>query len=215
MRAIAGKLTRPMTTPTAAGSSLELLFSRRSASALMAPGPTRDELDRILLAAGTVPDHGLLRPFRLVVIEGDGRIAFGQALAAGAAERKPELPEAKLGGIRAKAMRSPTLVALVASPRPGKIETWEQHATAACAGYAITLAAYALGVGAMWKSVPFTRGQALVDLLGLTETEEMLGWIHLGHLVTDEVPAPRAPLDLAVVASIIDGTGRRPYRSDS
>jgi nitroreductase len=191
---------------------LDFLLSRRSASALGAPAPTRDQLDRILLAAGAVPDHGLLRPFRFVIVEGDGRLELGRGLAEAAAEHRPGIPEAKLEGIRAKALRSPTIIVLVASPKPGKVETWEQHATAACAGYAITLAAHALDVGAVWKSVPFTKGRALTEILGLAETEEMLGWIHLGTALKDEAAPPHAPLDLSELATVIDGSGRRPYR---
>ena len=100
---------------------LDLILSRRSAAALAAPGPTREELDQVLLAAGTVPDHGLLRPFRFVVVEGEGRARFGDALAATAAERRPDLPPAGLEKIRAKAIRSPTIVVLIASPKSGKI----------------------------------------------------------------------------------------------
>ena len=151
---------------------LALLLSRPAISTLGAPGPTRAQLDQLLLAAGTVPDHGRLRPYRFAIIEGDGRAAFGDALARAAAERKPGLSEGALDAMRAKAFRSPTSIAVIASPKPGKIERWEQHATAACTGYAIVLAAHALGVGAVWKSVPFTRGQALTELLGLTDAEK-------------------------------------------
>lgn len=192
--------------------NLDFLLSRRSATALGSPGPTRDQLDRILLAAGAVPDHGLLRPFRFVIVEGDGRLELGRGLAEVAAERRPGMPEAKLDGIRAKALRSPTIIVIIASPKPGKVEVWEQHATAACAGYAITLAAHALGVGAVWKSVPFTKGPALTEILGLAEPEEMLGWIHLGTSIKDETAPPHAPLDLSVLATVIDGDGRKPYR---
>lgn len=205
-------MTTPTTIMTTADHKLDFLLSRRSAGTLGLPGPTSEELERILLAAGTVPDHGLLRPFRFVIAEGDGRLAFGNALAGAASEHRPGLPEATQDGIRAKALRSPTIVILIAAPKPGKVTTWEQHATAACAGYAITLAAYALGVGAIWKSVPFTKGQALTELLGLAPTEEMLGWIHLGRPTKDEAPAPRAPLDLTSLASVIDGPGRKPFR---
>jgi nitroreductase len=194
---------------------LDFLLSRRSAGTLAQPGPTRDQLDQILLAAGAVPDHGRLRPFRFAVIEGDGRAAFGDALAHAAAERKPELSAAALDGIRAKAFRSPTIIALVASPKPGKVQAWEQHATAACAGYALVLAAHALGVGAVWKSVPFTRGRALSELFGLAETEEMLGFIHLGTAPAAEPPAARPSLDLPSVAVVIDGSGTTPYRPAS
>ncbi|HEY4241546.1 MAG TPA: nitroreductase [Kofleriaceae bacterium] len=191
--------------------SLDFLLARRSAGALEAPGPTRAQIDQMLKAAATVPDHGRLRPYRFVVVEGDGRAAFGDALAACAAERRPDTPAEKLAGMRAKAFRSPTVIAIIASPKPGKIEVWEQHATAACAGYAITLAAHALGVGAVWKSVPFTKGRALTDLLGLTASEEMLGFIHLGTPAIPEI-ADRPSLDLATVTTILDGAAPRSYR---
>ncbi len=187
-----------------AGSNLEFLLSRRSASALGGPALTRDELDRVLAVTASVPDHGALRPFRFAIIEGEGRNAFGEALAQTALERQPDIHPAKLDGMRQKALRSPTIIALIASPKPGKVETWEQNATAACAGYAITLGAHALGIGAVWKSVPFTQGAALVKLFGLSPTEEMLGFIHLGRTATDEVAATRPPSDLAACTMTID-----------
>ncbi|HYQ30235.1 MAG TPA: nitroreductase, partial [Polyangiaceae bacterium] len=151
---------------------LELILSRRSALTLEAPGPTREQLGLLLSAAGTVPDHGQLRPFRFAVVSGEGREAFGRALATSAAELNPSIPAPKLEGISSKAFRSPTSVVLIASPKPGKIEKWEQLATAACAGYAVVLAAHALGIGAVWKSVPFTRGKGLTELFGLSASEE-------------------------------------------
>ncbi|WP_437691406.1 nitroreductase family protein [Sorangium sp. So ce176] len=191
---------------------LDLVVGRRSVAALAEPGPSAEQLERILLAAGAVPDHGLLRPFRFVVAEGDGRARFGDALAASAAEHAPGMPEKKLDSVRAKAFRSPTIVALIASPKPGKIALWEQSATAACAGYAIVLAAHALGVGAVWKSVPFTKGRALAEALGLRDDEEMLGWIHLGTPARDEPPAPRPPLATGDIASVLEPGGLRPWR---
>jgi len=185
-------------------SKLEFLMSRRSANALVEPGPSREQIDLLLRATATVPDHGRMRPFRLAVIERDGRLAFGRALGQAAAERKPTLSAEGQAAVAAKALRSPTIIAIIASPRPGKVETWEQHATAACAGYAIVLAAHALGVGAVWKSVPFTRGKALAALLGLSESEEVLGWIHLGTTPADEVAAVRPNTDVAAITTVID-----------
>lgn len=184
-------------------------MSRRSATTLESPGPTQEQLGQLLAAAGTVPDHGQLRPFRFAVVEGEGRDTFGRALAASASELNPGMPEAKLQGIHAKAFRSPTSVVVIASPKPGKIEKWEQLATAACAGYAVVLAAHALGVGAVWKSVPFTRGNGLVELFGLGPSEEVLGWIHLG--TSTQAPSPRAPFDVASLTTVIDGGAPRPF----
>jgi len=189
---------------------LELILSRRSVSALVEPGPSRAQLDGMLRAACSVPDHGRLRPFRLAVIEGEGRGAFGDALAAAVAEKKPDMSPEKRASTRAKAFRSPTVIAVIATPKPGKIEVWEQHATAASAGYAIVLAAYALGVGAIWKSVPVTRGKALAELFDMAPTDEVLGFIHLGTPAAED-PDPRSAPDLSTVALLVDGAGKRRY----
>jgi nitroreductase len=191
---------------------LELVSSRRSAQALGAPGPSPVELEAMLRAAGSVPDHGLLRPFRFLVAEGEGRGRFGDALAAAAAELSPGLPPTKAQKVRDKAFRSPTLVAVIFSPKPGKIERWEQSVTAACAGYAVLLAARALGVGAVWKSVPFTKARAFTGTLGLAESEEMLGWIHLGTAEADSSPPARPPLTLADIVTVITPSGSEAYR---
>jgi nitroreductase len=189
---------------------LDLITSRRSAAALTPPAPSHEDLERILGAAAAVPDHGLLRPFRFVVAEDEGRGRFGDALAAAAAEHNPGLLQFKLQKMREKAFRSPTLVVLISSPKPGKIVLWEQSAAAACAGYAVILAAHALGIGAVWKSVPFTRGRALTETLGLRDDEEMLGWIHLGAAVREDLPA-RPPLALGQMVSVLDARGRAPF----
>ncbi|MDF3069069.1 MAG: putative nitroreductase [Polyangiaceae bacterium] len=190
--------------------ALELLLSRRSATTLESPGPTQEELGLLLAAAGSVPDHGQLRPFRFVVVSGEGRGAFGRALAASAQDLNPSLAESKLEGISSKAFRSPTSILVIASPKAGKIEKWEQLATAACAGYSVVLAAHALGIGAVWKSVPFTRGRGLIELLELNPSEELLGWIHLGTSTQD--PSVRAPFDVAALTTVIDGDAPRPFR---
>lgn len=193
---------------------LDFVSSRRSAVTLVAPGPSSAELERMLRAAGSVPDHGLLRPFRFVLVEGDGRTRFGDALAQAAAEHSPGLPESRLQKMRDKAFRSPTVLALVFSPKPGKIELWEQQVTAACAGYAVLLAAQALGVGAVWKSVPFTQARAFSEVLGLGEREQMLGWLHLGTPTFDEPLPARPALPLHELVSVLNADGRAPYRAD-
>ena len=190
---------------------LDLVSSRRSATVLVEPGPSPSQLEHILRAAGSVPDHGLLRPFRFVLAEGEARGQFGDALARVAAELSPGAPEARLQKVREKAFRSPTLLGVVFSPKPGKIELWEQSATAACAGYAVLLAAEAIGVGAVWKSVPFTKGSAFTEVFGLTESEELLGWIHLGTSPADVPLPPRPPISLQEVVSVLAAGGRTPF----
>ena len=89
---------------------LDWLLARRSATVLAEPGPTPDELAKILAAAGTVPDHGELRPFRLAVLSGDGRAAFGNALADSAHERTPALAETSRSRVMSSRPRARAVV---------------------------------------------------------------------------------------------------------
>ncbi len=175
---------------------LRLLFGRRSVASLSEPAPAPDQLDVLLRAAATVPDHGSLRPWRLIVIQGEARERFADALADSATGLMPDLPPETRDRVRAKAFVAPMQIAIVASPIVGaKIEEWEQVATASCAGFAIVLAAHALGFGAMWKSVPFTRGTGLTNILGLADHEQLLGWVNVG--TTSSTLNPRPPADSA------------------
>jgi len=157
------------------------MLTRRSTAALTEPGPDRDQLDLLLRAAATVPDHGSLRPWRFVVVTGEARQRFGDALVDVALRRQADLPTAAVEKMRAKAFVAPTFVVIVSSPHPGnKVPLWEQEASAACTGYALTLAAQALGLGAMWKSAPFRGGGDLSVLLELRDEEQILGWVNVG-----------------------------------
>ncbi|HSC85653.1 MAG TPA: nitroreductase, partial [Polyangiaceae bacterium] len=175
---------------------LNFLTGRSSALALTEPAPSDATLDQLLAAATAVPDHAGLRPFRFVIVQGEARERFGQALAAVAEEQEGTLSEFARNKLVQKAYFAPCLVALVSSPRVGvKVPTWEQEASAACTGFALVLAAEAVGLGAVWKSAPVHEGRALTELLGLAEQERFLGWVNLG---THGRPTrPRAPEDLS------------------
>jgi len=179
---------------------LATLLDRRSTSALVEPGPTRDQLDTLLRAATTAPDHGRLRPWRFVVISGEARARFADALEDGGLARTPDLSDGLRAKLRAKAFVAPTLITVIAAPREHKVERWEQVASAACTGYAIVLAAHALGLGAMWKSVPFRTGPLLREVLAMGPDDELLGWVLLGTPADPAAVGGRPEPDLAGLA---------------
>jgi nitroreductase len=162
---------------------LELLLARRSAPALVEPPPSRAELETILRAATTVPDHGTLHPWRFVVVTGEARARFGDALAASVKQARPDSPPDALVKPRLKAFVAPLFVVIVFSPHDdGKTPEWEQFVSAGLTGYAMLLAAESLGLAAGWKSSHHLDGDDLRALLNLEQQERILGWINLGHL---------------------------------
>jgi len=162
--------------------SLEALAAPRVEPARDGSAPEPEDLVRILDTATTVPDHGGLRPWRFVVIRGTGRERFGEALVEGLVGVKGEgIPEGALTKMRGKAFAAPCAVMVVASPQhESNVPEWEQVVSASCTGYAIVLAATALGLGAVWKSAAVLDTEPVRTLFGLAEHERLLGWVNLG-----------------------------------
>ncbi|HCV75860.1 nitroreductase family protein, partial [Pseudomonas oryzihabitans] len=61
--------------------ALEALCNRASVGRLTEPGPTPAQLETLLRAADRAPDHKLLRPWRLILVNGTGRTALGELYA--------------------------------------------------------------------------------------------------------------------------------------
>jgi|GEM_PF-138337 len=172
---------------------LDLLIGRRSAAALTTPAPRDDQLATILRAAASVPDHNKLRPYRFVVIRGEARQRFGAALSAAAAAAGAD--DITIAKARRKPFFGPLLVAIIASPvTHNSVPVWEQVATASLTGYAMVLAAAAVGVGAVWKSGRHLDEAPVTRLLDMGPDERLLGWINLGSVPLRE-GRPMRPKD--------------------
>jgi nitroreductase len=193
--------------------ALDCILNRRSATALVGPPPTDAELDLILQAGASAPDHRVLRPWRFIVIRGDNRAIFARALAGALAELEPEVDSEALRRQEAKAGRAPLLVVLIAKIRPNhRTPRWEQFASAAAAGQNICLAAKALGYDAAWRSTRLAGASSLRQVLDMQPEDDLLGWIEIGHQTPDKQPPPRPPLDLEGLASELTPEGLMPWR---
>lgn len=172
--------------------AIELLLTRESALKLEAPGPTQDELDRMLETAVRAPDHGRLRPWRFVVIPTEQRARFGDVMADCMQRRDPKASADALQRERDKAMRAPVIVVAAARMQKGhRIPESEQFASAAAAAQTIMLAAPALGYGAMWKTGDPAYDSGVKQDLGLSADDEIIGFLYIGKQVGGGSPAAR------------------------
>jgi nitroreductase len=197
------------TEPGAAHAPLPIddLSAPRAEPARDGTAPDPRALAQILDTATTVPDHGGLRPWRFAVITGGGKERLADALEAGLhAARGDDLPEAMVAKMRGKAFAAPCTVALIASPDPtSNVPVWEQVSSASCTGYAMVLAAIALGFGAVWKSAAVLDTPPLRSFFALTSDEQLLGWINIG--TPDERGGRRSSAtrpDLSELVTMID-----------
>lgn len=178
--------------------TLDLLLSRASAVQFGEPGPTDGDLQQILSAAVTAPDHGRLRPWRFIVFEGSGRERLGDLMAKQVRADKPNAEDKELDKARAKALRAPTVVALICKPTVGhKVPVIEQQAAVAAAGAHLMLAANALGYGAAWKTGAVAHHPVVHKELGLENDDTIVGLFYIGFASTPS-PLPRATLESVV-----------------
>src|SRR5688500_4638170 len=97
---------------------IDLLLHRASALRLAEPGPTPKQIETILQAAVTAPDHGRIRPWRFIVMQGEGRKRLGELMGETQRALKPEMSEEELEKARGKALRAPVVIALVCQADP-------------------------------------------------------------------------------------------------
>lgn len=163
---------------TPAPEVLRFLARRRSASAvtLAAPAPSPAELEALLNLAVRVPDHGKLSPWRFILLEGEAKTRFADRLETLALSRGDSKAAAKLGKLRIPPMG----VAVISSPRPSEIPEWEQLLSAGAVCTTLLYAAQALGYGANWITDWYAYDSKAREILGLSPSEQVAGFIFMG-----------------------------------
>ena len=177
-------------------SILALLETRRSARPreLVGPGPSADEMERILTIAARTPDHGKLFPWRFVTVADDQRSQLAALLHSALDEEQPDALAAKQEKSEQFAHYAGALVVLISAPIAShKIPLWEQELSCGAAGMNLMLAAHALGYAAGW----LTGWQAYSDRVRAAfcaPGERIAGFIFIGQPERELEERPRAPL---------------------
>ncbi len=175
--------------------ALTLIHSRQHTSPkrLGGPGPDREQIENILSAAGAAPDHGLLTPWRLIIIPPERRHLLGEAFADALTERDGAATEVQKQEARAKASRGPFLVMVVVrlDPELGPTHPQERIISAGCAIQNMLLVAHALGFGAGLSSGRALYSKQMRLVFGLSEHEQPLCFMTVGTVQRRKPARPR------------------------
>jgi nitroreductase len=160
---------------------IEAIDTRSSAGRLAAPGPTAAHLELILNAARRAPDHGRLKPWNLIVLEGEARVPLAAAAAEAKRRRNPALTDEQVMADRDKILRSPTLIVVgcIVREHP-KVPEIEQLIAVGAAVENLFLAAHGLGYGVMWKTGAAAYDPDVKSVVGLRPADHIVGIIHVG-----------------------------------
>lgn len=171
--------------------ALQALLERNSASKLTEPAPAGEALQQLFKAALRAPDHARLKPWRFLVVDGQGREQLGELFAQVALADKPNLDAEALSGIRAKTQRAPMIVIVVARLQEHpKVPEIEQYLSAGAAAHGMLLAAHAQGFAGIWRTGPMAFHPAVHRALRLADNEKIIGYLYLGSRDGDAKPLP-------------------------
>lgn len=167
----------------------EAIHKRQTISKVKPDPVPRELIEKILSAAVQAPNHYKVRPWRFVVLTGDGRKKLGDVFAASFAERHPDTPPEGLDKTRALPLRAPVVIAVAADkPNEPKVIEMENISAASAAGYIILLTASALGLGAIWRTGEWARDPKVKEFLGFDADQHIIGFIYIGY--PDVTPEP-------------------------
>ena len=192
-----------MTTPTrhiddlaAREQAVRALLTRRSVSPkrLVAPGPDVQTLDLLLQAALAAPDHGGLRPWRVIEFRAGQRSELAALFEQEKLRRDPLATKVDLLRARDHALMPPVLLAFVVTPYSRtKIPLREQWLSAGAALGNLLNAAHQVGYGAIVLSGERCFDPQLTGALGVKAEEQLVGFVSIGT-VAKAPPDAHRPL---------------------
>ncbi len=176
--------------------ALNALTARVSSPKLTEPGPSEAQCASIYKAALRAADHGNLRPWRFLTVVGEGREQLGQLyLQAGLAD-DAGISEAKREKFKSMPYRAPLIVVAIAkcSDHP-KVPESEMLISAGAGVQNMLNAAFALGVGAYWRTGELAYHPVVKQGLGVADDEVIVGYLYLGTPQGKTKSAPELSVD--------------------
>jgi nitroreductase len=156
------------------------LKNRVSVTGLVLPIPSEEQLRDVFSCAARAADHGKLKPWRFLVIAGE-RLAhlsdiYVDALAQTGVESAALIAKAKNMPFRAPMI----IVAIAKIDSSSKVPKPEQIIACGAATQNILNSLFILGFGAIWRTGDFAYDRFVAEKLGLSATEEIIGFVYVG-----------------------------------
>ena len=174
---------------------LDFLQARRSTVVknMTGPGPSADQIYRLIDLSARVPDHRKLAPFRFLTFTGKSREDFGKHIGAAFAAKNPDMPLDRTIFESGRFLRAPVVIAVISSPIDCMRGTpkWEQILSAGAVCFQMLLAARAMGFAGQWLTEWYAYDEDVQAALGLSGEENIAGFMFLGTATEDPLERAR------------------------
>ena len=166
--------------------TLDFLSKRRSVTAkMMSPGHVKNEDLSLILNTGLrVPDHGGLKPWKIIVFKGDSRKKFDEEIIL--KEFKTNNTNLTPNMIKiesSRLQRADTVIAIISNTvEHSKIPEWEQILSCGAVCTTILYAAQSLGYAAQWVTEWYAYNTNIISELGGNPVKDKIaGFIYIGE----------------------------------
>jgi nitroreductase len=166
--------------------AIDALHQRTASPRLIEPAPSNSELETIYKAGLRAPDHGMLRPWRFLVVKAGAREKLGELFAENI---NPDSEEQKIK-LRNAPMRAPIVIVSVAEIQEHpKVPPVEQITATAAAIQNMSVAIHALGYASIWRTGKAAFNDGVKEALGFSSKDEIVGFLYVGTpAVQREIP---------------------------
>ena len=171
----------------------EAIHDRHSIKKVKYDAVPREMIERLLDAAVQAPNHYKVRPWRFVVLTGDGLNRLGEVMSASLQDRHPEFPQEAFDKARTTPLQAPVVIAVgVDKPSEAKVLMIENICATAAATQNLLLAAHALGLGAKWRTGEWATDTMVKEFLGFEADQPIIGFIYVGYpeFIIEQSPRP-------------------------
>jgi nitroreductase len=178
----------------------EAIYGRYSQGKVKPDPVPRELIEKLLDAAVQAPNHYKVRPWRFVVLSGEGLRKLGDVMAASQQTQHPEFPPEAFDKCRTLPLRAPVVIAVgVDKPGDTRVVEIENVAATAAAVQNLLLAAHSVGLGAKWRTGEWARDPIVKEFLGFASDQHVIGFIYMGYPEFVAEPAPRPSFEDRVV----------------
>ena len=171
----------------------EAIYKRHSQGKVKQDPVPRALIEKLLAAAVQAPNHYKVRPWRFVVLTGNGRDRLGHILAASLLDRMSDLSPEVVNKTQALSLRAPVLIAVgVDKPTEEKVKEIENVAAVAAACQNLLLAAEAEGLAVKWRTGEWARDIKVKEFLGFSADQHLIAFLYVGYpeFVAEYEPRP-------------------------
>jgi nitroreductase len=172
---------------------IEAIHKRQSVGKIQSTPVPHEILVKLLDAAVQAPNHYKVRPWRFVVLTGDGLVQLGDVMAKVFRRKFPDVDPAAVERERAKPLRAPAIIAVgVDLPADPRVLEIESICAAAAACQNLLLAAEAFGLGGHWRTGESAQAPDIKRFLGFSAEQHVIAFIYLGYPEAWPPPHERA-----------------------